>query len=167
MSDTKTKPIMAKVIFNLKSDEIKLNYSKYDEELINENDLDDRTNENDRINAYWGCVQAFQSGSNAGKTKKYKNVNGLLKIESSKWKNPNIKQTMETRRNPENWDESIKVFIPPEILLHKVNYLKEDERLDKHEKDDILFVFNYKVYVVKNGQYVEFGDINNPAIKIY
>ena len=116
MSDTKNKPIMAKVIFNLKSDEIKLNYSKYDKELITENDLDDRNNEDDRINAYWGCVRAFQSGSNAGKTKKYKNINGLLKIESSKWKNPNIKQTIETRQNPENWDESVKVFIPPEIL---------------------------------------------------
>jgi hypothetical protein len=167
MSEATNKPIMAKVIFNLKSDEEELKYSKYDEELITLNDLDDRIDDSDRINAYWGLVQAFQSGSNNGKTKKYKNVNGLLKIESSKWKNPNIKQSKENRQNPENWDESVKLFMPPEIILHKVDRLKENQRLDKCEKDDIIFMFNYKVYVVKNGQCVEFGDINNPKIKIY
>ena len=145
----------AKVIFNLKSDDDVVYYTKYDESL-----------NFDKINAYWGCVQAFQSGSNAGKTKKYKNVDGLLKIESSTWKNPEIPQTPENRRIAENWDEEHKIFISPEVKLNKIKHLKESERLDKHPKNSILITFENVQYVLAEGECIEFGEIDNPKVTI-
>jgi len=145
----------AKVIFNLKSSDSEVYYTQYNE-----------ADGSDRINAYWGCVQAFQSGSNAGKSKKYKNVNGLLKIESSKWKHPEIKQTPETRRDPENWDETHKVFISPEIKLRMINYLKEDERIDSYKKV-VLFIYNNERYILYPGQCIEFGSEEHPEVKVY
>ena len=144
-----------KVIFNLKSNQNIVYYTNYepDEDL-------------DRINAYWGCVQAFQSGSHAGMTKKYKNVGGLLKIESSQWKNPDVPQTPESRRNPDNWDENVKVFISPEIKLRKVNHLNEDDRLDKYPDDVVMIMFENQRHILYPGQCVEFGRIDNPKIKI-
>ena len=153
-----TKNPCAKVIFNLKSDESELKYTDYEpNEQLN------------RVNAYWGCVQAFQSGSNAGCTKKYKNVDGLLKIESSSWKDKNIKQTPETRRNPDNWDETRKIFISPEIKLKKVNKLNEDDRLDKYPNGDkiVMIVFNNIRHILQPNQIIEFGNINEPQVKIY
>ena len=144
----------AKVIFNLKTDQPVVHYTKYVET-------------SDKINAYWGCVQAFQSGSHAGMTKKYRNVNGLLKIESSKWKDPKIKQTPETRKIAENWDESVKIFISPEIKLNKVNNLKEEDRLDKYPDDVMMVVFDNQKYIVYPNQCIEFGTIDNPKINIY
>ncbi len=155
---TKNNAPRAKVIFNLRSGESEVQYTKYQEnKLMN------------RVNAYWGCVQAFQSGSNAGCTKKYKNVDGLLKIESSTWKDDKIPQTPETRRNPDNWDESKKIFISPEIKLRKVNHLNEDDRLDKYPNSDkiMMVVFNNVRYIVQPGQCVEFGSIDNPQVNIY
>ena len=148
--------IRAKVIFNLQTEKPVLHYTDY-------KDME----KTERFNAYWGCVQAFQSGSHAGETKKYKNVDGLLKIESSTWKNPNIEQTRETRKNPDNWDESKKIFIAPEIKLNKVKFLNENERIDKYSDNVVMVVFNNERYVVHPGQCIEFGNVDEPKVKIY
>jgi len=146
----------AKVIFNLQTEEPVLHYTDYE-----------YMEKSERVNAYWGCVQAYQSGSHAGETKKYKNENGLLKIESSSWKNPNIPQNKETRRNPNNWDESKKIFITPEIKLNKVKYLNENERIDKYSDNVVIIIFNNEKYVLHPNQYIEFGNVDEPKVKIY
>ena len=146
----------AKVIININKDNEKIYNTKFD-------DVDD----SNHINAYWGCVQAYQSGSNYGKTKKYFNDNGILKIESSTWKYPNLKQTPENRRNPENWDESRKYFEICEINLQKIEKLSKLDRLDNKPKGTIIITFEGKRHNLLPGQYVEFGSIDKKQIKIY
>ena len=146
--------IRAKVIFNLQSDEPKILYTQYNDTEIPE-----------RFNAYWGCVQCFQRGvGHVGETKRYKNVNGLLKIESSVWKNKKLPQTKENRKNPDNWDSTKKEFITPEIVLNKVKYLKDNERLDRYPNDVVMIILNNESKIIYPDQIVEFGTVDDPKI---
>jgi hypothetical protein len=143
-----------KVIFNLKSDEPVLRYTDYEpnEQL-------------DRFNVYYGYVQAFQSGSNSGCTKKYKNDDGVLKIESSTWKHENIEQTPETRKNPDNWDETRKIFTTAEIKLTKASEIYKKDILDNDKF--IIMMFNNDRRILEPNQIIEFGSVNEPQIHIH
>lgn len=142
---------MIKVIININSNENNINYTSYNQ------------NKN-FINTYYGCIQAFQSGSNAGQTKHYYNDNGVLKIESSTWKNENLVQTPENRKIKDNWDEEHKVFIIPEICLTKLNVIYSSDVINDKE---IIMYFNNVKYVLLPGQHITFGNCKEPKITIY
>lgn len=144
-----------KVIINLYSDDDTVKYTFYRP-----------SGYSNRINTYYGVVNAFQSGSHAGQTIKYKNENGILKIESNKWKDDRIEQTRETRKDPNNWDETVKIFKTVEINLKKVNHISDDDRLDKYSENAIMMVFESKKYILNPGECITFGDINNPKVSI-
>lgn len=142
---------MIKIIININSNDANIKYTSF-----NKN--------NNFINTYYGCVQAFQNGSNKGQSKHYYNDNGVLKIECSKWKNENIPQTPENRRDKNNWDENTKVFIVPEICLKKLTNIYKSDVIDDKE---IILYFNNIKYVLLPKQHITFGTVDKPEIKIF
>jgi len=88
------------------------------------NDVETKLGNTKVSNYYYGSAQAFQAN---GQTKRYRNENGFIKIETSKWKDDKIKQTVETRKNPDNWDSSVKEFVDPIIMFNKVKCMEEED----------------------------------------
>jgi hypothetical protein len=142
--------IMMKVILRIQCDNDNIKYTNY--------------NRSKYYNMYYGCVQAFQNGSNKGLSKHYYNDNGILKIETSEWKNKDIPQTPETRSIKENWDENKKTFVIPEICLKKIKSIQSDDVITNN---DIIIYFNNVRYVLKDSEHISFGSIDDPKPMIY
>ena len=129
------------------------------EELTEILDMIGNTNES---NYYYGHAQPFQSN---GRTKKYINDNGVLKIESSTWIG-DCEQTVETRKNPKNWDSNHKIFVPAIVLFKRIRFM-DYNTIANFENKEFEITWNNEKYILAPGQTIEFGSIENPEVKIY
>lgn len=164
-----------KIITLIKSEWDNLAYTKYYELIEERNEiLEGRSEHPERIveieqklgrvdipNYYYGHANPFQQN---GQTKKYKNENGFLKIETATWIGG--EQTPESRRNPKNWDLSRKYFTPAFIKFKKIKFMNEDDKTD-YASGVIKIEWKNNVYELKPGQIIEFGTQSNPCVKVY
>ena len=112
-------------------------------------------------NYYYGHADPFQQN---GQTKKYKNENGFLKIETATWIGG--EKTPESLKNPKNWDISKKYFTIAFIKFKKIRYMNEKDKTD-YDSNIIRIEWKNETYELKPGQIIEFGTQSNPCVKIY
>ena len=164
-----------KIIMLIKSEWDNLAYTKYCE-LIEERNkiLESKSEHSEKIieiesklgcidipNYYYGHADPFQQN---GQTKKYKNENGFLKIETATWIGG--EQTPESRKNPKNWDLTKKYFTPAFIKFKKIRFMNENDKTD-YDSGVIRIEWKNNVYELKPGQIIEFGTQSNPCVKIH
>ena len=164
-----------KIITLVKSEWDDLSYTKYCKLIEERNEiLEGRSEDPEKIveneiklgridvpNYYYGHADPFQQN---GQTKKYKNEDGFLKIETATWIGGD--QTPEARKNPKNWDSTKKYFTPAFIKFKKIKFMTEDDKTD-YASGVIKIEWKNKTYEVKPGQIIEFGTQSNPCVKIY
>ena len=115
----------------------------------------------DISNYYYGHAEPFQQN---GQTKKYKNDNGIFKIETATWIGK--EQTPESRKNPKNWDSTKKYFTPAFIKFKKIRFMNENDTTN-YSSGIIRIEWENETYELKPGQVIEFGTKSNPCVKIY